>query len=132
MANRYNPYKRSKYGAKKTEVDGIVFDSKHEAERYCELKMLERAGEISNLGLQKPFLLLPTAYKTVPRYGKKGQRLADKEVVRFRQVVYIADFVYLDKNGNVVVEDAKGVRTPEYKLKQKMMWYFHKIEIKEV
>lgn len=132
MANRYNHYKRSKYGAKKTEVDGIVFDSKHEAERYCELKMLERAGEISNLGLQKPFLLLPTAYKTVPRYGKKGQRLADKEVVRFRQVVYIADFVYLDKNGNMIVEDAKGVRTPEYKLKQKMMWYFHKIEIKEV
>lgn len=108
----------SKYGNKKTEIDGIVFDSKHEGQRYAELKLLERAGEIRDLMLQVPFELIP------------AQKIAGKTVER--AVKYVADFVYYDKDGNLVVEDAKGMKTDAYKLKKKMMLYFKGIAIKEV
>ena len=72
----YNFYNKgaSKYKAQKTEVDGILFDSKKEAKRYAELKFLEKAGEISNLVLQPLFVLIPAHYETVEQYGKNGQR----------------------------------------------------------
>lgn len=76
----YVPQK-SKYGANKTLEDGILFDSKHEAEIYKELKMLERVGKIDNLRLQVPFELQP-AYEID---GKKR-----------RSITYVADFVYTD------------------------------------
>ena len=108
----------NKYGAKKTVRDGITFDSKHEAERYEELKLLQRFGEIRDLQLQVPFELIPSQIEN----GKCVERA----------VKYIADFVYFDKNGNLVVEDAKGMKTELYRLKKKLMRYFKGIEIMEV
>lgn len=112
----------SKYGNRKTEVDGIIFDSKHEAERYAELKLLEKAGEIRDLKLQEKFCLVPTI-------EGEGRKIAQ------RAVYYLADFTYWERNGKYwkrVVEDAKGVRTDVYKLKKKLMRWRHGIEIREV
>ena len=109
----------TKYGNSKTYVGGIQFDSKHEAERYVELKYWERIKGIRDLQLQVPFELIP------------AQRDENGKVVE-RAVKYIADFVYYDQNGNLVVEDAKGMKTDAYKLKKKMMLYFKGIKIKEV
>lgn len=103
----------SKYGNRKTVIDGIAFDSYKEARRYMELRLLERAGKLKALELQVPFELLP-------KCGKN------------RAVKYVADFVYWDKDGNKIVEDAKGYRTEVYKLKKKMMLALLGIEITEV
>ena len=97
--------KRHKYNAKKIVIDGIEFDSKKEAERYLELKMLEKAGKIKDLKLQPAFLLQEGFY-----YRGKA----------IRQITYRADFEYVDEKGNKVVEDVKGVETPVYKLKKKL------------
>lgn len=109
----------SKYFNRRTEVNGIMFDSKHEAERWVELTLLEKAHMIRDLERQVSFELIP---KQVDENGK----------VRERAVRYVADFVYFDKDGNLVVEDAKGMRTDAYKLKKKMMLYFKGIKIVEV
>lgn len=101
----------AKYRNTKTVVDGITFDSKAEAMRYNELKLLERAGVISDLKLQIPFVLFPK---------QAGEREAK----------YIADFVYTE-NGSQVVEDCKGFKTPEYILKRKAMLYLHGIKLRE-
>lgn len=120
-----------KYHNKKTVVDGIEFDSKREARRYQELRLLERAGQITDLELQKEFLLIPAQYQFYARYGKKGQRLKDGKRCIEKAVTYRADFVYME-NGEKVVEDTKGMRTKEYIIKRKLMLYFHGIKIKEV
>ena len=113
----------SKYGNKKIVIDGYKFDSLHEAERYCELKLLVRGKVITDLELQKKFILLPTQYEDADGNGR----------VIERAVTYIADFVYKDlKTGQTVVEDAKGCKTKEYILKRKMMYYFRNIRIREV
>lgn len=121
----------TKYGNKKCVIDGIEFDSTREADRYCELMMLQRAGHISNVELQKTFELLPAQYETFERYGKKGQRLQDGKRCIEKAVVYKADFVYTE-NGQTVVEDAKGMHTKEYIIKRKLMLYIHGIRIKEI
>ena len=108
----------NKYGNRKITVDGLTFDSIREAERWQELRLLERAGEIKGLSRQVKFALIP-ASKT--REGKTIQGVS-----------YIADFVYLDKEGRQVVEDAKGFRTDVYKLKKKVMLWLYGIEIQEV
>ena len=95
----------NKFGNHKTEVDGIVFDSSREAQRYSELKLLQRGGVISNLSLQPKFVL---------------QEPFIRAGVKYRAITYIADFSYLE-NGGIVVEDAKGHPTPEYLLKKKML-----------
>lgn len=130
----YRGWRRNgtKYNAHKTEIDGIEFPSKHEANRYCELKLLERAGEISDLRLQVDFELIPNQYITEKRYGKNGKELKDKQILLERKVVYRADFVYTDKDGSQVVEDTKGFKTKEYLLKRKLMLWVHGIKIKEV
>ncbi len=107
----------SKYHNKKTVIDNITFDSKKEAGRYIELKMLLKVGEISDLKLQVPYELMPTIKLNGETY---------------RGIKYVADFVYKDKSGNTVVEDAKGMRTDVYKMKKKLMAYIHRISIKEV
>lgn len=118
---------RSKYHATKTVVDGITFDSKKEAERYKELKMLEQAGAISGLERQKRYELTPTI-------RERGVG-ADKELGRVieRPSYYVADFVYKAADGSTVVEDVKSpiTRTREYVLKRKLMLYLHGIRIKE-
>ena len=110
----------SKYGARKVTIDGITFDSMREAQRWCELRLLQRGKVISDLQRQVKFELLPA------QYGECGK-------VVERAVTYIADFVYIEnKTGKKIVEDAKGMRTKEYILKRKMMLYFHGILIREV
>ena len=100
MYKKYN-----KYNNKKTVIDGMTFDSKKEAQRYAELKLLEKASEIQDLQLQVKFELVP--------------KQQDE-----RAVHYIADFMYFDKNSNeTVVEDVKGVKTKDYILKRKMFKY---------
>ena len=105
----------SKYRARKTVVDGIEFDSAKEAKRYTKLRDMERAGEIQELRLQVPFELLPSF---------------ECDGVKYRGMKYIADFVYY-RNGVLVVEDVKGAKTPEYRMKKKLMAYINHINIKE-
>lgn len=101
---------KNKYKSKKTIIDGISFDSKFEADRYAQLKLLQRAGEISSLRLQVPYTLIPS-------FVRNGKRI--------RAIVYKADFVYINNNGDEVVEDTKGYVTKEYALKKKLLLYFY-------
>lgn len=107
-----------KYGNTKVVDVGITFDSKAEHKRWQYLVLLQRAGEIRDLQLQVPFVLIPAQ---VSPSGKKE-----------RPTVYLADFVYQTKEGTRVVEDVKGAVTPEFRLKRKLMLHVHGIEVKEV
>lgn len=102
--------KKSKYGNKKVQIGGLKFDSKREADRYLVLKAREDAGEISHLELQPRFKL----------------RCGDRPVTfdSGRQAVYVADFAYFDGEKRIV-EDSKGFRTPEYKLKRAIVHAMH-------
>lgn len=102
---------RSKYGNRKTVVDGQVFDSQREAQRWQELRLLERAGEIARLARQTRWAL-----------RVNGVLVGS----------YVDDFDYINATGRFVVEDAKGVRTPVYRLKRKLMQAIHGIDIVEV
>lgn len=107
----------SKYRAKKTEIDGIKFDSKKEARRYTELKLLEHNGDIENLTLQPRFLL------------QEGFRKNGKT---YRKIEYVADFMY-QQEGKLIVEDVKGIKTDVYKLKQKLFEKrYQDLTIKEI
>lgn len=118
----------NKYRNKKVEVDGIVFDSKKEAIRYRELSLLEKAGMIQNLQRQVKFNLIPTQ-REPDTIGKRGGIIKGKLIEK--ECNYIADFRYW-KDGEMVVEDTKGVRTADYKIKRKLMLYVHGIRVKEV
>lgn len=122
---------RNKYKAIKTTVNGIEFDSRKEARRYQDLLLLQRAGVIKKLEMQVKFVLIPTQYEITIRYGKKGQRLKDKQKLLEKECSYIADFVY-EENGKKVVEDTKGVKTKDYIIKRKLMLHVHGIRIREV
>lgn len=119
---------KNKYHSKKTTFDGIVFDSKKEAYRYLELRVLEKAGKIKNLQRQVKFVLIP-AHREPDTIGKNGG--IHKGRLIERECSYIADFVY-EENGKTVVEDAKGKRLPEYIIKRKLMLWVHGIRIREV
>lgn len=113
------PPRRHKYGAVKTTVDGITFDSKGEADRYCTLKIRERRREISNLRLQPSYPCVVNGVLIT---------------------TYIGDFCYMeeiDERGRDqtpvrVVEDFKGYATPDYILKRKLVLAVYGIEIREV
>ena len=126
----------SKYNSRKTVVDGIKFDSAKEAKRYKELALLERAGKISGLELQKRYELIPAQYEEYERFGKRGQKLQNGRRCVEKAVYYIADFAYTDENGNQVVEDVKGYKGSTayavFALKRKSMLYFHNIKVKEI
>lgn len=94
----------NKYRNKKVIVDGEEFDSKKEGNRYKELKLLLKAGKISNLELQPRFLLQDG-------FKKNGRT--------FRKIEYVADFKYTE-NGKTIVEDVKGMQTDVFKLKHKI------------
>lgn len=117
----------NKYGARKITRNGETFDSAKEYSRYCELRLLEKAGEITDLKRQVPFELIPVQREP----GTVGARGAVKpgRVIE-KSVVYNADFTY-HENGVFVVEDTKGMRTKDYIIKRKLMLYIHKIRIKE-
>lgn len=118
----------SKYKSKKTVVDGIEFDSKKEANRWQELRLMEESGEITHLTRQVEFLLIPKQMEP-DTIGARGRMKRGKIIER--ECVYIADFVYYDSNNKFVVEDTKGVRTDAYRIKRKLMLYMHGIRIKE-
>tara|TARA_R100001015_G_C4634992_1_gene202988 strand:+ start:4932 stop:5270 length:339 start_codon:yes stop_codon:yes gene_type:complete len=109
----------NKFNAHKTEVDGILFDSKKEATRYSELKYLEKAGQIHNLELQPKFECI----------------VKEKKICTYR-----ADFRYFDKfqrgvlgqEGTMVVEDVKGFKTPTYRLKKKLVEALFQVKITEL
>lgn len=110
---------KSKYKNRKVIIDGIEFDSIKEANRYKELKILQRQEIIKDLRRQVKFELQPS-------YKKNNKTI--------RAIYYIADFVYYDtEKGKVIVEDTKGFRTEIYKLKKKIFEYrYPDMEIKEV
>lgn len=108
---------KPKYGNKKVIVDGIAFDSKKEANRWCELRVYEKAGIISDLERQVEYELIPS------------QRIDGKVVERACN--YVADFRY-KQNGEVVVEDTKGFRTKDYIIKRKILLWRYGIRIREV
>lgn len=111
--------KEPKYKNRKTQVGELTFDSQLEANRYLELKMLEKAGQISDLKLQVKYTLIPSQKL---RNGRKE-----------KECNYIADFTYTDRiTGEFVCEDTKGHKTKEYIIKRKLMLWIHDIEIKEV
>lgn len=121
--------KKNKYHNKKITVNGRTFDSKKEYNRFCELALLERAGQIQNLECQKEFELIPTQREVLPELDKNGKHKIGKVIER--PIKYIADFVYTE-NGKTVVEDTKGYKTSDYIIKRKLMLYRYGIRIKEV
>ena len=107
----------NKYHNKKIEIDGMTFDSQKEYERWCELKILAKAGVITELRRQVSFEVVPACRKSD---GKME-----------RAVKYIADFVYREK-GKLQVEDVKGFKTPEYIIKRKLMLEKYGITVREI
>ena len=107
----------NKYNNRVVQRDGMTFDSVKEYRRYCELALLERAGQITDLKRQVKFELIPT------------QRI-DGKVVEY-PCSYVADFVYME-NGKQVVEDTKGVKTKDYIIKRKLMLHLQGIRIREI
>ena len=105
--------KNNKFRAQKTTFMGIKFDSKWESERYAELNLLLRAGEIENLETQVRFDLI----------------VNDSKIC-----TYVADFTYYEKNKEgekvFIVEDAKGLETAVFKLKKKLMLAIKGIDIR--
>lgn len=101
--------RRSKYRAKATEVDGVLFASKKEAKRYTQLRALERHGHIAGLELQPRFPLVVNGVKVCE---------------------YRGDFRYVQE-GAVVVEDVKGFKTREYRLKKRLLLAVHGVEVLE-
>lgn len=102
--------KRSKYGNKKTIVDGLTFASARESRRWIALRLLERAGEITDLKRQQTWPLDVNGHS----------------ICRYRP-----DFEYRDKAGALIVEDSKGYATDEYKIKKALMLAIHGVEIVE-
>lgn len=119
-------YQQNKYSAEKIEIGGMKFDSKKEARRYGELKMLEDAKIITGLRRQVKYVLIPS------QRDEKGKVIE-------RECAYYADFVYFDtEKGETVVEDVKGYRDSnsaayaKYTIKRKLMLERYGIRIKEV
>lgn len=108
----------SKYHAKKVTIDGHTFDSTKEADRYCELKLLEKAKVISGLEIQPEYMLQE------PFSCDGGWEKA---------ITYRADFRYKE-NGKTIVEDVKGFKTDVYKIKRKLFLkrYGNELIFKEI
>lgn len=117
---RDNPRRgRRKYANVPTVVDGVSFDSRAEARRWCELCLLERAGEIRDLQRQVRYVLVPKMAR--PSGGVE------------REKAYIADFVYVDgKTGRTVTEDVKGAEPAVWAWKRALMLHVHGIEVRVV
>lgn len=99
MANKYN--------ARKVTIDGYTFDSQREAQRYGELKSLEKAGKITLQNVH-PVFLLQEGFQYQGKY--------------YRPIIYVADFLYIE-NGKIIVEDVKGFETHEFRMKWKMLLF---------
>ena len=107
----------SKYKSRKIITEDGIFDSAREYQRWQELKLMQSAGMINGLKRQAKFELIP------------AQKYAGKVIER--ACTYKADFIY-NEGGQMVVEDSKGFKTRDYKIKRKLMLWVHGIRIKEV
>jgi hypothetical protein len=108
-----------KYNNRETVINNIKFDSKKEAKYYIELNNKKKAGLIKKFELQKKYVLIPS------------QKGFDGKVLE-RPLTYRADFVVTENDGNVFIYDVKGYKTDIYKIKKKLMLYFHNIRIIEI
>ncbi len=108
---------RNKYGARKVVVDGIKHDSKREWVRYGQLLQLWKADKISDLERQVTYVLAPA----VNLHGEKRKKPALR---------YVADFRYRDRQGAIVVEDAKGFESPVSRIKRHLMKSVHGIDVR--
>lgn len=132
---------RNKYYSRKITIEGMTFDSKKEARRYRELRLLEKAGEVTDLKRQVEYELIPAQFEEIPtgetykRGDRKGQPKT-KRVCLELGVKYVADFTYTTKDGETVVEDVKGYKGggaySMFTIKRKLMLYVHGIRIREV
>lgn len=115
LADALGRRRRNKFGNRKVECDGYKFDSRYEALCYGGLRLREKIGDIQQLGLQRRWQL------TV-----NGEKIC----------TYVSDFDFYERGGiggwTFVVADAKGFKTPLYKLKAKLMKAIHGIEIREL
>lgn len=118
-----------KYRNRKVERDGMTFDSKKEYNRWVELSLMEKAGEISELQRQVKLTLIPPQ-REPDIIGKRGG--VKKGKLLEHEVSYIADFVYRDRGGKWIVEDTKGFHTKDYVLKRKMLLFLWGIKITEL
>lgn len=103
------PARRSKYNARKVEIDGLRFDSQKEARRYRELRLREMAGEIVMLECHPRYALVAV-------HDVASQR--DLDIVPVGR--YTPDFRYVTREGEVVIEDVKGVKTEAYRLRKRL------------
>lgn len=109
----------NKYHSKKIDSADGKFDSAVEYKRWCYLKELRAEGRIENLVRQVPYTLIPAQYK-------EGKCL-------FRECRYVSDMEYdIVETGEHIVEDVKGIILPIFRLKQKMMFYLFRVEVKVV
>ena len=109
----------NKYRAKKVAIGDEKFDSKAEYRRFLNLSAMEDVGKISELKRQVPFILAPSVKFDGENRAKPPLK-------------YVADFVYIDSNGNQVVEDVKGMETPEFRIKRHLMVSVHGVQIRVV
>ena len=135
--------KRNKLGNKNIIISGEKYDSQAEATRHGQLKILERIGQITELERQKRFELIPAYYEYIEtgEYFKRGPnkgKLKTKRILIEHAVDYVADFVYRDKSGSLVVEDVKGYRDAssapyaKFVIKRKLLLHKYGIKIKEI
>lgn len=106
LGDKYPEPKKHKYNARKTTIDGVTFDSQREAEFYCELKLLVKAGKVERFELQPEFVL----QEGFTYQGKK-----------YRSIIYRADFRIVYPDGQVEIVDVKGHKTKEYQIKKKLL-----------
>lgn len=130
----------NKFGAKKIKdpATGFEFDSKAEFTRWCELRILERAGKIHKLKRQVAFELIPTQRERSTEFYKAGPQkgLPKPGAIIEKGCTYIADFEYYDSDWNLHVEDTKGCKKGAaydlFVIKRKLMLFVHGIKVKEV
>lgn len=109
---------KNKYNARKTTIDGVIFDSSREAKRWQELKLLEKSGQIKDLKRQVYFVIADSV-----RLSGEARR---KPALR-----YVVDFVYMEADSRKYIhEDAKGFETPESRMKRHLMMYRHGIDVR--
>ena len=124
---------QNKYRAKKTTIDGILFDSHAEALRYMELKLLMQTGIVKDIECQPVFVLQPGFWKCCDCHEiwgsldiKKGKcRLCGGKVPKTSAITYIADFRITYADGHQEIEDVKGMETALWKLKRKLFEYIY-------
>lgn len=132
MKRRKTRNKRTKYGSHEVVRDGKKFQSRLEGDRWMFLSQKQNEGVISDLEMQKTFILIPKQYKDVKKQLKTKVKIVRQ--VAERDCRYIADFVY-KKGDQIVVEDTKSdatVKKESYVIKRKLLLYLHGIMIRQV